>query len=388
MDTLDRESLTSLTREFGFPCISLYMPTHRAGAAKEQDPIRLRNLLSQASAQLIDGGMRGPDAEAALAPLRSLLDDPGFWRETGDGLAAFLSHKYAMILRLDSVFPELVSVGDRFVIRPLLPAMHTERVFWLLALSKNSIRLFDANHENIAEVPIPDSPGTFREAMKYEDDTGHGFQFHPESTGSPSGSRRSTVYYGAGGLPDAEKDQVERFVRMVEKAVGATIRGSDKPLVLAGVEYEVSRYRAVNSYPNLLADALLGNFDETPVAELHTRARQLVAPHFDSRLRSDAAEIEAGRGSAAVSEDLGVIVSAAHGGRVRTLFVGDSPGAWGRYDPATGTVDVHEEPAPGDGDLAEIAALETLSHGGDVHVVPGPFVPDSDTPTPAAVMRY
>ena len=387
MNALNRDSLTSLTREFGFPCVSLYMPTHRAGADKEQDPVRLRNLLNEVSRRLADGGMRAADALALLKPVRSLLDDPGFWRETADGLAAFVSRSSSTILRLDTAFPELVAVGERFVIRPLLPALRDGRRFWLLALSKNSVRLFDVGHETIDEVPIPESPGTFKEAMKYED-ADHGFQFHPEGTGSTSGAHRSAVYYGSGGLPDAEKDQVGRFVRMVEKAVEGVIRGSNRPLLLAGVEYEVSRYRAVNSYPDLLEQALLGNFDETPVSRLHAQAWHVAAPRFEGRLLEDVADLEAKKSSKTVSEDLSEIVPAAHAGRVRTLFVGDTPGAWGRYDPDTGVVDVHDEPLPGDWDLGEIAAVETLFHGGDVHVVPSDPLPESKTPTPAAILRY
>jgi len=51
------------------------MPTHRAGTETRQDPIRLKNLLSRAREQLVDGGLRSTEADGILEPARLLLED-------------------------------------------------------------------------------------------------------------------------------------------------------------------------------------------------------------------------------------------------------------------------------------------------------------------------
>ena len=47
MDIFTRENLTNLSGDMGSPCVSIYMPTHRVGREMQQDPIRLKNLLSE-----------------------------------------------------------------------------------------------------------------------------------------------------------------------------------------------------------------------------------------------------------------------------------------------------------------------------------------------------
>ena len=45
MDSVTIDDLKALIEREGGPCVSLFMPTHRAGAETQQDPIRFRNLL-------------------------------------------------------------------------------------------------------------------------------------------------------------------------------------------------------------------------------------------------------------------------------------------------------------------------------------------------------
>ena len=73
METLDRDALVSLSAHSGWPSISLYLPTHRSGSEKEQDPIRFKNLLRSACDRLVAEGMRQPDADAFCGPVSSTL---------------------------------------------------------------------------------------------------------------------------------------------------------------------------------------------------------------------------------------------------------------------------------------------------------------------------
>jgi len=47
-------------------CVSLYMPTHRAGRETEQDPIRYKNLLREAEERLMANGLRSPEVQEML----------------------------------------------------------------------------------------------------------------------------------------------------------------------------------------------------------------------------------------------------------------------------------------------------------------------------------
>jgi hypothetical protein len=76
------------------PVRVLYLPTHRAGVAIEQDPIRLRNLLEATERELVGMGWRPGDAEKQLVPARPLLKDRDVWRHQADGLAPFIAPRF------------------------------------------------------------------------------------------------------------------------------------------------------------------------------------------------------------------------------------------------------------------------------------------------------
>ncbi len=387
MDAPDRDTLASLGRLLGWPSISMYMPTHPVGQDDQQDPLRFKNLLGSVADELRSKEMRPAQVDDLLGEAYRLLDDPTFWRRTAAGLAVFIRPGETSVFTIDTGLPELAMVDDRFILRHLLPSIHTQERFWLLALSKNERRLFEGDHAGLTEVPLPDTPENFKDAMRFED-ADHAYRFRTESGASPQGG---SLFYGMGGLPDAEKEQVWRYVHMVERGVRTATRETQDPLLLAGVEYIVSAYRAQNSYPNLAEAALLGSPDEIPPSRLHAQAIEMLRPHFESKQVADMEELESRAGSTIVSGDLREIVPAAHDGRVRVLFLSQVESAWGDYDPAARkVVRIRSERAPGDRDLADLAAVETILHGGEVHVLPTAEVlrERSGLEPPAAILRY
>lgn len=68
------------------------------------------------------------------------------------------------------------------------------------------------------------------------------------------------------------------------------------------------------------------------------------------------------------------------------LFVGVGVQVWGRFDPDKDRVDVHESPEPGDQDLLDLSAIQTLIKGGAVFALTPQEVPDQ-APL-AAILRY
>jgi hypothetical protein len=86
------------------------------------------------------------------------------------------------------------------------------------------------------------------------------------------------------------------------------------------------------------------------------------------------------------SKDVRAIVPAAHYGRVDTLFAAVGLQLWGAFDPQRDTIDIHEKEEPGDEDLLDLAAVQTVLHGGEVYAMELDKVPDG-VPL-AAVFRY
>ncbi|NIT60012.1 MAG: hypothetical protein GWN00_28480, partial [Aliifodinibius sp.] len=88
---ITRENILDLAKKEGDHCVSIYLPTHKAGEEVQQDPIRLKNLLSQAVEQLKDREVREQEIDQLLDEARKLLDNPKFWRHNEKGLALFIS---------------------------------------------------------------------------------------------------------------------------------------------------------------------------------------------------------------------------------------------------------------------------------------------------------
>ncbi|MFN8484338.1 MAG: hypothetical protein U0768_14970 [Anaerolineae bacterium] len=376
-----RADLKRLTqREEGWH-VSLFIPTYSSGAATEQNPIRYRNLLTQANEMLVAAGVRAPDAAAFLAPAQRLVADSHFWLKQRDGLAVFLSSALAYVYRVGAPLPERVVVGPRFAIRPLLPLLTPPPQFYVLALSLNQTRLYRGNRETLAEVELADTPTSLDEALRYSE-LG---KEHLSFSVAPSGGG-DAISYGRGIKSDILKDEALAFFQQLNKGIVAAIGDGTAPLLLAGVDYLFPIYREANSYAYLADDGIAGNPERAAPADLHARVWPIVAPLFDRERQADAERYQALAGTGRTANAVAEVVPAAARGRVEALFVSRDAVQPGFVAPATGAVTIHEAAVAGDEDLLDAAALAAYLNGASVYVVPAEAMPDT-TPL-AAILRY
>ena len=387
MNILGRDDLRTLMGKYKGLCVSIYMPTHRAGRGIQQDSIRLKNLLGEAEEALTLSGLRTPEAQELLEPAEKLLQDGLFWQHQSDGLALFLSPEAFRSYRLPFDFEELVVVTDRFHIKPLLPLLSGGQ-FYVLALSQNEVRLLQGTRYSVSEVDLEGMPESLAETLRYNDPEKR-FQFHT-STRTPGGKgQRPAIFHGHGvASADDPKDYISRYFHQVDEALQDLLRDEQVLLVLAGVDYLHPIYKEANAYPYLVDEGIEGNPEELSAEELHERAWAIVQPLFLAAQKEAAAEYKqlAGVGSEQASNDLKEIVPAAYHGRVETLFVTVGLQKWGSFDPDTNVVHLYEEAEPGDEDLLDFAAVQTLLNGGTVYAVELEKVPDGASL--AAVFRY
>jgi hypothetical protein len=80
------------------------------------------------------------------------------------------------------------------------------------------------------------------------------------------------------------------------------------------------------------------------------------------------------------------ILSAAVHGRVAVLFVALDMQRFGTFDAERGEAHLHETMQPGDVDLLDFAALQTVLSGGEVYALSPDDVPDRLPLT--AILRY
>ncbi|MDY0187653.1 MAG: hypothetical protein RBR16_07000 [Syntrophus sp. (in: bacteria)] len=363
-------------------CVSLYMPAHRAGRETEQDPIRFKNLLRQAEERLLAEGMRSTQVQNFLKEPQRLLQDQSFWRHQSDGLALFYSADIFYFFRLPIRFAELVVVADRFHVKPLLPILTSDSTFFILAASQNQLRLLEGTRQTVDEIELESVPQNLAETLPA------GFpetqlQFH---TGTSSGTgNRPAVFHGHE-INNEIKNRIRQWFRIIDKHIRGILPDGQPPLVLAGVGTLFPLYKEVNTYPHLMDEGITGNPEGMKPEELHRRAWSIVEEVFKKEREAGYARYRQLEGTGLTTTDVTEAVLAAHHGRIDVLFVAIGAQVWGQFDPKKDKAYSHEAPEPGDQDLLDLSAIQTLIKGGTVYAVSPEEVPDQALV--AAVLRY
>ncbi len=380
MDSLTGSDVRELLGQSGI-CVSICMPTHRAGAETLQDPIRLKNLLRAARSQLRGLGLDAALVHQTLAPATALVDDYDFWQRQGDGLAIYCSPGFYRLFRVPLALPELAVVAARFHSKPLLTLLASNAHFYVLALSHSRVRLFLAGRDQITEVGLPDAVSDRYEALP-DRDNGASLQGH--SVGS--GASRASVFHGHGSGDESKKERLATYFRLVDQHVRDILSGNPGPLVLAGVDYESPIYRQVSACSQILDEAVGGNVGALTPQELLDRALPIALAHFSKAEEEEAEHFHQLAHTALASSDLLTVLNAASVGRVRSLFVAVGVQIWGTYASEDRALTILDQPAPDAEDLLNLAAMYTLANSGEVYAVPPERVPGGGTL--AATFRY
>lgn len=405
MDAVDRETLLRLAATSEWPCVSIYMPTDRLGIHTDADRIRLRNLVREASEHLVADGMRAVAAEALLAPALRLASEDAVWAGGPDGLALFLTASGTEPLWVGVPMPELAVVGDRLYLRPLFSAYAGQSRIWALAIDINRCRLFKLERGGVDEVPLPaGTPLSLAEELKY-DIREEQLQYHTVPGATPEGAQgvNSVMFHGHGGEKDVDKVERERFMTELSRGVVTRIGAeSADPLVMLGVDYLLEEFRTVSDYAHIAPEQVVGATDYLSASDIRKRVLDVLEPRREAVALADVEEYRALIGTGHASDDAAQIVAAAATGRVKTLLMDDSSGPWGYFDRESFDVThlCQQEPrylrdtmaTPNDPDMREcgwdlvdLAASETVRHGGVVRAFRGE---DSPITGAAAVYRY
>lgn len=368
------------------PCVSLFLPIEHAAPARQQNALRLENLLRQAKEHLLAGGESGAATRELLAPAYQLLEDRAFLAHPAAGLALFASAALFRLYWLPLAVEELVVIAPHAHVTPLVPLLSSDSPFYVLTLSLGGVQLFQGTQYGLRPVALHGVPASLEDALA-DDEFAKEAQFH---TGVPGqGGERGAIFYGHG-VRDGTvvKQEILRYFRQVDHGVHRALHDEHAPLLLAGIGYLLPIYRAVNTYPQLEESAIVVNPDDLRPEELHARAWSIVALLRD-RLRAAAVEryqMLRGTQPALAPSYLRAIVPAAYGGRVDTLFVAAGQRRWGSFDPASGALTLHESAGPNDAELLDLAAIQTIRHGGMVYAIAPEQLPDA-APL-AAILRY
>jgi hypothetical protein len=349
-------------------CVSIYLPTtpqtqHVAGSR-----VAFGNLTRTALHQLDAAGFDKRRRALLEDELNALGEDDAFWRLQAHSLAVLATPDSVRTFRLATAVSETVQVSDRFHLKPLLRAVAFPQHAFVLALSENAVRLVEV----FADLP----PSPVRVPGL------------PDSAAAATGRASINNLTQGTRIANAQGQTVllRQYARQVDAALRGVLAGRETPLILAAAEPLGPIFRAVNTYPALLATGISASPDRISDGELAGAARAVLDGYYASEIEAAKGLFQTRFGQHRATTDLGSAARAATFGAVELLLVDMDEVVPGTVDEADGAISLASEAdAASYGVIDEIAGRAILA-GGKVLAVRRADIPDG-APL-AAILRY
>lgn len=372
---MDPQLIQSLLQEPSNVCVSLYMPMYCSGRQVRQNEIRLRNLMKDTQ-QLLekDEVATSEQSQAITQQLEGFLFEPNHkaWQHPSAGLAVFLTPDSMEIHPMSYNVKEQAHVGERFYLRPLLPALHGSGNFVLLAVSQKHVRLFEGTSESLEERHPDDLPDNLQDALNIDE-----YLTSLQHFSYSAGGDTDTMYHGHGAGDDDHKSNILQFFHRINEPLCNYLEGRNDPLIFAGVEFLYPMFKEAIHYKHLLPDPVTGNFDDASTDELHKPSCKIAESYYQRETTQAIENYNDAYGRNRATDDLETILQAAQMGAIDTLLIREGTPMWGHVD-SDGHVQKDESPTECSLDLLDEAAVETLEKGGDVFTVSDEDFPAKD----------
>lgn len=99
MPLISKQEIAELHQVNQKNCISIFIPTHRAGkkVLQEEDTLALKNELKEVKMKLSKQGIHKDIIDKMVNPAQQLIENSSFWRNQSDGLAIFIAEDFYML---------------------------------------------------------------------------------------------------------------------------------------------------------------------------------------------------------------------------------------------------------------------------------------------------
>lgn len=320
-----------------YPCVTIILPTYRTSPDNKQDSIILKNQISEVHNRLAE-----EFSKRDLTALQKNLDriDEIDMNHNKEGLVIFINEDLFEYTRLLFKPEERVIIDDTFATRDLIRSMHKAENYFVLALGKDNVRLFEGLKEDMTEIQNSDFP--FENKTLY-------------STNS-----------GERAISSKEDNLIEEFFNRVDKAFLKVYAENPGDLILAGVERNVAHYKNIADKPGVIIGSISYNGDSMNAHELAKDAWPLMRNELNNRQADAISNLEKSVSENKFETDLQMIWKAINEGRADTLYAEKSYFQPVKEDNGSITpVDDHRAVGVIDDIVDEMAEI-TLQYGGKV----------------------
>ncbi len=294
---MNRKELQQLQQMRDYPSLSILAPTHRTAPDNLQDPIRIKNLVTQATARLHDEFPKR-EVEPLLERLEFLVEEID-WRTTQDGLALFANNHFAARFDLPFAPTERVAIDETFATRDLVLALNRSPRYYVLVLSDQPTRLFEATRDKLLELKT----GKF-----------------PLEHQGPGGAL--AMPGGHGVQQSAHRDEYDRqFFRRVDEELATVLADDPLPLVVTGVTRNLAFWDEISGNKARIAGTLEGSHEKTNPHDLGPLVWPIMQRHMAARRAQTLQALGDAIGAQKYAAGMGECWQMAQEGRADTLLV-------------------------------------------------------------------
>ena len=382
---LPKKTFENLAEKRALHCISIYLPMDKKGSEQNRHiaQAHLKTCINDVRKTLVQHQMHDDEIMTFLEPINRLLSKVELWRNPSDGLAIFLNPEEELLtFKIPISFKVKSYVANHYYLKPLLPLYHDDGFYYLLELSQDYVKLFEASRYGFKDVYVEDfAPERLEEAV--------GFDYRPTMLQFRTGQdmHGSGSFHGHGEGKDDDKKELTSFFRAVDKGVKKAITHQNAPLVLACVDNLFNLYKQVSDHPKIHHNNVGGDPEFKKMKSLHHESWDLVAQYFEKTKKGKIEEYNELYHTQKTSYELETIIPAAINGKIDTLFISNGPDIYGIYDKENMELRIDEKRKLANTSLTNMASLRTLLHGGKVYLLDAGEMPIKES-SMNAILRY
>lgn len=351
------EDLRALASAKG-PCITALL----AIPDPLQLKVRLNNVLRPLERRMKDLHVESSAANDLLTPIRSVtaaLERDGDW---SIGFAMYRSPGQFRYFLLRDPPTDFVAVAERFYVRPLLALTSRDQIFYVLALSQKHVRLFRCTYQSEQDLQLrrlaPDNLHVWMNSRIPD------HVLDNRAAAGPSVGSMKGVPFGTNTDRERKNEYLTHFFRQVDEGARHFLSGESAPLILAGVETEISLYRKVNTYPHVLERSITGSPEKLSPVELHDWALDIIRATPSTALRRALNQYPEYVDRHRVSVRMSEILQHAYEGRISQLLIREDAVYMGACHDSEQKLFAGETGTRLE-DMLNLAALQTLKHRGE-----------------------
>lgn len=290
------DEIISLHEQKDYPSVSILIPTHRTFPENQQDHIRVKNKVNEAIERLKSDNI-GKNANGIVDNIKNLESEINY-KHTKSGLAIFANNHTSQKYYLPFEVAERVIIDHTFATRDLLFSYNRSPQYYVLALSEKPTRFFSGQGNSISEIKTDGFPAFYNDGIDMPLPGGRGI--------NKSAYRDETM---------------KQFFRGVDKFIAPFLKDSKAPLVLLGIERNISFYNDVTSHKENIIGERNGSYDKATESEIADIIKDITKQGFDNLRGKIISSIDAYEGAKKLGQGIDECWRLNKEGRIETLIV-------------------------------------------------------------------